>query len=111
MTDRWTRHVRETTRLRRLATVGALIIGLSLGSLHWLGFLGGGVLVALPAATPSRGVLAGLGFGLLGAVWFLAGVALAGTLTAVLATGLPAVLAISTPILLGVVGGLGRTVY
>lgn len=111
MTDRWTRRVRETTRLRRLSTLGAFVIGLGLANLHWIGLLGGGVLVALPAATPTRGVLAGLAFGLLGAAWFLAGAAIAGTLTAVLATGLPALLAISTPIILGVVGGLGRTVY
>jgi hypothetical protein len=111
MTDRWTRHVRETTRVRRLTTLGAIVIGLGLASVHWLGFLAGGVLVSLPALSARRGLLSGLGFGVLATAWFLAAAALAGTLSAVLGTGLPAVLAISTPPLLASVGALARSIY
>lgn len=111
MSDTWTRRIRATPRLRRLSTIGALVIGLGLANTHWLGFIAGGVLVSLPAVTPRRGLLTGLVFGILGAVWFIGSTALGGTLSAVLSTGLPAVLAIATPVLLGTVGGLGRTVY
>lgn len=111
MTDDFTRRVREGSRLRRLATIFGALLGLGLATLHWIGFIAGGVLVSLPAKAPRWALLRGVGFGVLAVVVFLGGALLTGTVGRVLDTGLPAVLAISTPILLGLLGSLARAVY
>lgn len=79
--------------------------------MHWLGLVGGGMLVALPARTPRRGLLNGLVFGVLAVLVFLSGPLLAGTLSRVLGTGLPAVLAVVSPVLLASLGALIRAIY
>lgn len=111
MTDQLTRQIRETTRLRRVTTLIALLLGLGVATMHWLGLVGGGMLVALPAKSPRQGLLNGIVFGVLAVVGFLAGPLLAGTLAKVLGTGLPAVLAVVSPLVLALLGALCRTVY
>lgn len=111
MTDEFTRRVRETPRLRRLATLFGALLGLGLATLHWLGFIAGGVLVSLPASSARWALLRGVVFGILAVAVFLGGAALTGTSSRVLATGLPAALAISTPLLLGLLGSLARALY
>lgn len=111
MTDPLTRSVRETTHLRRLTTLIGLMLGLGLATMHWLGLVAGGVLVALPATTPRQGMVNSLVFAVLALVVFLGGSLLAGTLSSVLGTGLPAVLAIVSPIVLALLGALIRSVY
>lgn len=79
--------------------------------MHWLGLVAGGMLVALPAKKPRYGILSGLVFGLLAVTVFLGGALLAGTLSSVLGTGLPAVLAVVSPIVLAPLGALIRAIY
>jgi NO-binding membrane sensor protein with MHYT domain len=111
MTDDLTRHVRETARLRRLATIFGLVLGLGLATMHWLGLVAGGIRVALPAKSPRLGILNGLLFAVLALLVFLGGPLLAGTLPRVLGTGLPAVLAVVSPFVLGLMGALIRVIY
>jgi NO-binding membrane sensor protein with MHYT domain len=111
MTDTLTRRIRETTRLRRLSTVVAILLGLSLATMHWLGLVAGGMLVALPAKTSRHALVNGLVFGVLALVVFLGGPLLAGTLSRVLGTGLPAILAIVSPLVLSLLGALVRAIY
>lgn len=111
MADQVTRQIRETARLRRLSTLIGLLLGLGLATMHWLGLVAGGILVALPAKTPRNGLLSGVTFGLVAAVGFLVGPLLAGTLSRVIGTGLPAILAVVSPLVLGLLGSLIRVTY
>lgn len=102
--------IRETPRRRRLVAVAAVLVGLALATVHWLGLVAGGALVALVARTPARGLVAGFGFGVVVLAVFLAGPLLAGRLGRTLGAGLPAVLAVVAPLALGTLGGLARAV-
>lgn len=111
MTDDFTRRVREAPRLRHLATIFGALLGLGLATLHWVGLIAGGILVGLPARAPRWALLRGVLFGILAVVVFLGAALLAGTVDRVFETGLPAIVAISIPIVLGLLGSLARAVY
>ncbi len=69
----------DPTRRLLLVAVGA-VVGLALAWFHWVGMLVGGALVSLPTMNWKRGVLAGLGFGVLTLVVFAALLTLHGSL-------------------------------
>jgi hypothetical protein len=99
----------DATR-RRLATLGAVGLGLAAVWLHWLGFVLGGALVALAQPSILRGVLAGVGFGICSWLVFAGWLALAGNLGLYFEMG--QLLAVSTaiPIAGSLLGSLARGV-
>ncbi|MFB6111934.1 MAG: hypothetical protein ABEJ35_05295 [Halobacteriaceae archaeon] len=103
--------IRERPRRRWLTTIAGVLLGFVAATMDPLGFLLGGALVGLPARTVRRGLATGLAFGLGGAGVFLAGLGMAGSLGRVLATGLPALIAVLSPVVLGLAGSLARAVY
>ena len=100
--------VREESGPHWVALVVALVVGLVLSTVHWLGLVVGGALVGLVAATLPRALLSGLGFGLLvAALWaFLLG--LSGALGDVTATGRFAGLGLLVALVAPVLGSLVR---
>ncbi|WP_049970861.1 hypothetical protein [Haladaptatus cibarius] len=93
----------------RLLAVGAgVVIGLALAWVHWLGLLVGGMLVSFPTKNWKRGVLAGLGFGVLSLLVFLSLLAFYGSLTPALGMGQITVLLVAIPLAAGTIGGLAR---
>lgn len=50
---------------------GAAVVGIILSAVHWIGLAVGGALVGFAASSTKRGILAGVGFGLLAWVVFL----------------------------------------
>jgi len=103
--------VLRADRRRRLG-VALLGVGIGLGvaTIHWIGFVLGGALVALPARRIRTGVLAGLGFGLLGWLAFLATLADAGALAVYFETGQLLAVSFGTAVGGGLLGGLVRGV-
>ncbi len=57
--------VRADDTRRRLALVGAVVVGLGLVAVHWVGLFVAGGLVGLTRRTLGRALLAGAGFGVL----------------------------------------------
>lgn len=57
--------LRRSPAHRRVALVGAVLVGLGAAWLHWLGLLAAGVLVGLVSATLPRAILTGLAVGVL----------------------------------------------
>lgn len=104
------RRVRTEPQAHWVAVVVAAAVGLVLASLHWVGLVVGGGLVALTATSLKRGLLAGLGFGVLvvfvWAVRFLVG----GVLSEVLAMGQISAIAVAMALVLSVLGSLLRGV-
>jgi len=95
-------------RNRWIATALALIVGLGLASVHWLGLVAGAALVALPQRTTARGVVAGVGFGLLALAATAVSLSLAGGLDVALAMTQPLGVAVGVALIGGAVGGLVR---
>lgn len=94
--------VRSTPRYRLLATGCAAIVGIVLATQHWIGLVVGGALVALPAQTLPRGIVAGALFGLLAVAVFFTVLWTEGLAGAAVDTGVPFLAAVG----IGVVGGL-----
>lgn len=111
MTEAFPERIRSSSRYRALGSLLALLLGLGLATLHPLGLLVGGILVSLVARTPLRGLIAGFSFGVVVLIVFTAEAAQAGRLDPLLGAGLPAILAISLPLVLGTLGGLARSIY
>ncbi|HKL30308.1 MAG TPA: hypothetical protein VJ898_13700 [Natrialbaceae archaeon] len=90
-----------------VALVGA-IIGVALATTHWLGFLVGGALVAVPQRTIPRGVVAGTAFGVV--VWgaFLVTLVLDGTAAAYVGMGQVFYLSVAIPVVAAFLGSLVR---
>jgi hypothetical protein len=90
-----------------VALAGA-VIGVTLATTHWLGFLVGGALVAVPQRTIPRGVVAGTGFGVV--VWsvFLVTLALEGTAAAYVGMGQVFYLSVAIPVVAAFLGSLVR---
>ncbi len=57
------RRVRTEPRIHWIAMVGAILLGVALSTVSWLGIVAGGALVGLVATSLIRAVLAGIGFG------------------------------------------------
>jgi threonine/homoserine/homoserine lactone efflux protein len=110
MTDTGLAAVRADSRQRWLATLVGAGLGLAVAQLHWLGFVLGGVCVGLVARDLARAVLAGIGFGVVAWLGFLAWLALAGTLDPYLGLGQPLYLSVAVPVLGGGLGSLARGV-
>lgn len=101
---------RESPGKRRLLTLAGLVVGLAAALGHWLGFVVGGALVALPQVSLGRGLVAGLAFGVVGWLVFLATLGTAGVVDTY--AQMTPVLAVSTatPVLGGLLGSLARGV-
>jgi hypothetical protein len=104
------RRVREESRPHWVALVVAILAGLALSTLHWVGLVVGGALVGLVAASLRRALVAGFGFGLVVVlVWSLL-FALGGALGEVLAMGQIAGIGFAIALVAPVFGSLARGV-
>ena len=103
--------LRDRDRRRTLVVLGGVLLGLGLGSIHWLGLVLGGALVAMPARTVPRGLAHGLGLGVLGLAVFAGLLWTQGALAAALATGTIGAVSVGVglgaPLLGAFVRGLG----
>lgn len=106
----WLREVRTNRRERWYALVGATIVGLAVAWVHWYGFVLGGALVGLVSRNLKRGLLAGLGFGVLAWVAFAALLASHGSLGAYLGMGQITALGVAIPVVGSLLGSLVRGV-
>ncbi|WP_277553880.1 hypothetical protein [Halobaculum limi] len=99
-------------RSRWAATALAVIAGLGLASVHWVGLIAGAALVALPQRSLGRGVLVGVVFGVLTLAVMAFGLVLAGPAATATASAMPAPLgvAVAVAVVGGAVGGLVRGV-
>ncbi|WP_267639513.1 hypothetical protein [Haloarchaeobius amylolyticus] len=102
--------LREDDRRRRLATVSAVVLGLALAWVHWLGLVVAGALVALPQSSLRRGLGASLAFAGLVLLGFLADLALAGALDGFAGLGTLALLPVAIGIVLPLFGALSRAI-
>ncbi|MCT9096690.1 hypothetical protein [Haloarchaeobius sp. HME9146] len=102
--------LREDDRRRRLATVAAVVVGVSLTWFHWLGLLVAGALVALPQRTTRRGVGVSVAFGGLVVLGFLAELGLDQALDSFAGLGPLALLPVALGIALPVFGALARAI-
>lgn len=80
--------LRADDRQRRMVIAAGVLLGLGLGSLHWLGLVVGGAVVALPARTVPHGLGYGLALGVLELVVFAGLLAWQGALGPALSTGM-----------------------
>lgn len=96
--------------IRRRATVAAAVIGLITVWFHWIGFVLGGALVALVQPSIRRGLLAGLGFGVLSWIAFAVWLATMGDLTLYLGMGQVVAVSAVIPPVGGLLGSLARGV-
>jgi hypothetical protein len=104
------RLLREDATYHWVGLVTAIVVGLVLAAVHWVGLVAGGALVGLVASSLRRAVLAGVGFGVLAVLGWLALLAVAGSLGEVLATGRLVVLAVGMGIVAPAFGSLARGV-
>lgn len=102
--------LRAAPTRRRLATAGAIVVGLAVVWVHWLGFVVGGALVALLQPSLRRGLLAGLGFGLLAWLVFAGWLATTGDLSLYLGMGRVFALSAAIPFVGSLLGALARGV-
>lgn len=100
--------VRRDTDVRRLAMGIGALVGLLLASLHWLGFVVGGALVALAQPTLFRGLLAGLAFGVVAWLVFVAWLTLLGATGVYVGMGELLALSAAVPVVGGLLGSLVR---
>lgn len=99
---------RADDRRRWLLSVVGVVVGLALAWVHWLGFVVGGALVALPQVSFPRGMLAGLGFGVLSVVVFTIWFATVTAFGTYLAMGQVLVVSAAAPLVFAVLGSLAR---
>lgn len=104
------RRVREEPVSHWVALVVAIVLGLALSTVHWLGLVAGGALVGLVSTSLRRALAAGLGFGVLVVLVWAVLFALSGSLGKVLAMGELVWLGIAVALLAPVVGSLARGV-
>lgn len=95
-------------RQRALVAVVAVVASLALASVHWLGLLVGGIAVGLLAGSWPRALVAGLGFGALAWLAFLATLWRADRLAAYWDGGLLLYASVGIPLALGLVGALAH---
>jgi len=102
--------VRSERRARWIATAIALGVGVLVAFVDPLGIVLGAMLVALPAIDPYRGLVRGLGFGLLVVGLLALQLVVAGALGPAIELGLPFYLAVGSGVGFGLLGGLVRGV-
>lgn len=107
ITDRLGR-LRTNPFRRRLVTLAAVVLGLLVAQLHWLGLVVGGALVSLPQSSFGRGVAAGLGFGAVAWGAFLVGLWSAGVAGLYPQMGQVAAVVAGISLACGLLGGLAR---
>jgi hypothetical protein len=102
--------LRDSPRRRAVVTVVGIVVGLVAALAHWLGFVLGGALVALPQVSIRRGLAAGLGFGVFAWFVFLTSLGTAGAFDTYVQMGPIIAISTATPILGGLLGSLLRGV-
>lgn len=102
--------LRADDRQRQLVLLGGALLGLALGSVHWLGLVLGGALVALPARSIRRGLLHGLALGVIGLLVFVTLLAWQGALAPVLTTGMVGGIAVGIGLGAPLLGSLVRAI-
>ena len=110
ITRAWLREVRANRRPRWYALAAAAVVGLAAAWIHWYGFVLGSALVGLVSKEVKRGLLAGVGFGLLAWIVFAGLLASNGALGAYLRMGQIFGLSAAIPVVGGVLGSLIRGV-
>ena len=95
---------------RWLATAAGVAIGLAVAWQHWLGFVLGGALVALAQESIPRGLLAGLGFGVLAWLVFASSLARSGDFGLYLNMGQVLLVSTAIPIAGALLGSIARGV-
>jgi hypothetical protein len=100
--------LRETPRYHWAGLVAAIVLGLALASVHWLGLVAGGALVGIVSTSFRRALLAGLGFGVLVVVSWVGLAVVGGVLGKVLATGQLAGITVAIGLVAPVLGSLVR---
>ncbi|EMA51803.1 hypothetical protein [Halococcus thailandensis] len=98
----------DDERVRWLAMVAAIVIGLAASAFHWAGLFVGGVLCGAVAADRRRALLAGFGFGVLVWLVFALSLAASGDFGAYLAMGQITVVSVVIPIATATLGALSR---
>ena len=106
----WLREVRTNRRERWYALAAAAVVGLAVAWVHWYGFVLGGALVGLVSKDAKRGLLAGVGFGLLAWVVFAGLLASNGALGAYLGMGQVTTVSAAIPVVGAALGSLVRGV-
>ncbi|WP_276281732.1 hypothetical protein [Halorussus caseinilyticus] len=106
----WLREVRSDARARWAGLLAGTVVGLAAAWVHWYGFLVGGALVGLVSADAKRGLLAGVGFGLVAWAVFAGLVAANGGLVAYAGMGRLLYLSVGIPVGLAALGSLVRGV-
>ena len=89
-------------------TLLAVVVGVALASVHWLGLVAGGALVALPQRSLGRGLVAGFLFGGVVLTVFLVDLAVAGVAAGFLRFGLLRDVAVAMALGLPTFGALAR---
>lgn len=102
--------VREDPFIHWVTLAGALIAGILLAQLHWLGLVAGGALVGLVTTSLLRALLAGVGFGITVLFIWAGTLAAAGSLGNVSSMGELAALGVGIGIAAPVLGSLVRGV-
>jgi hypothetical protein len=102
--------LRRSTRERRLLTLVGLVVGVVAALSHWLGFVLGGALVALPQISLRRGLVAGLGFGVFGWLVFLTFLGTDGVLNIYVQMTPVLIVSTATALLGGLLGSMIRGV-
>lgn len=100
--------LRSDPRQRRLVVVAGVLLGLGLGSLHWVGLVIGGAVVALPARTIPRGLGHGLALGVLELMVFAGLLAWQGALGPMSSTGVVGAITVAIALALPLLGSLVR---
>ncbi|WP_435332701.1 hypothetical protein [Haloarchaeobius sp. TZWWS8] len=102
--------LRGDRRRRAVATAAAVVVGLGLVWVHWLGLLLAGALVALPQERVRRGIAAALCFGTFVLCVFLVEFALVGALGKFGGMGTVATLPVAIALGLPTFGSLSRAI-
>lgn len=104
------RRVREDPVLHWFSLLVAVVLGLGLSAVHWVGLVAGGALVGLVSTTLRRALLSGLGFGVAVILVWLTSLGLAGSLGNVLAMGELTAIGVLVALVCPVIGSLLRGV-
>lgn len=99
---------RDRRRTRRLGFTVAVVVGLAVAAVHWVGLFLGGALAGLFARNLPRAVAAGVAFGLVALVAFAAWLGVQGAVGVYLETGQLLAVSVAIPVGAGAVGALVR---